>query len=170
MIVPGKLSMFATVLSFGLCAVMPFESELRSTQSGQADPQESPDPWSNAQVLHAADLASELGNRKGPDTPTIIYVGFRTLFEGGHIPGASFQGTTSKENGLADLKKWVASLPRSRNLVIYCGCCPFDKCPNVRPAYKALHEMGFTHVRVLVLPTSFAADWVEKAYPLQRGL
>jgi hypothetical protein len=28
--------------------------------------------------------------------------------------------------------------------------------------------MGFTHVRVLALPTSFAADWVEKGYPMQK--
>jgi hypothetical protein len=60
-------------------------------------------------------------------------------------------------------------VPRSANLVIYCGCCPFDHCPNIRPAYKALHEMGFVHVRVLVLPTSFAADWVEKGYPVEKG-
>jgi hypothetical protein len=30
--------------------------------------------------------------------------------------------------------------------------------------------MGFSHVSVLVLPTSFAADWVEKGYPMQKGL
>ena len=82
----------------------------------------------------------------------------------------SFHGTASKEEGLAELKKWLATLPRSANLVIYCGCCPFDRCPNIRPAYTAVHDLGFTHVRVLVLPTSFAADWVEKGYPIEKGL
>jgi rhodanese-related sulfurtransferase len=121
-------------------------------------------------VLNAADLVSELGNAKSGTAPTIVYVGFRTLYQGGHIPEASFHGTSSKEDGLAELKKWLAALPRSTNLVVYCGCCPFDRCPNIRPAYKALREMGFTRVRVLALPTSFAADWVEKGYPMQKGL
>ena len=42
-----------------------------------------------------------LGNAKGESAPTIVYVGFRTLFEGGHVPGASFHGTASTEEGLA---------------------------------------------------------------------
>ena len=45
------------------------------------------------------------------------------------------------------LKKAVADLPRGKELYIYCGCCPFVKCPNIRPAYTALHEMGFTNVK-----------------------
>jgi len=30
--------------------------------------------------------------------------------------------------------------------------------------------MGFTHLRVLVLPQNFAADWVDKGYPVQKGM
>jgi thiosulfate/3-mercaptopyruvate sulfurtransferase len=131
--------------------------------------QEKSEPWSSAEVLQPEDLLGQLKN-KTAESPTIIYVGFRTLFEGGHIPGAKFYGTASTEKGLADLKSSLATLPRSAELVIYCGCCPFVKCPNIRPAYKALHDMGFTKIRVLVLPTSFAADWVEKGYPIEKGL
>ena len=160
----------ATIFALGMWAALPVAPVLRSTQSETANQAKAGEPWTNGQVLHAADLASALGDAKGADSPTIIYVGFRTLFEGGHIPGAVFHGTASKEEGLSDLKKWIGALPRSANLIIYCGCCPFDKCPNVRPAYNALHEMGFTHVRVLMLPTSFAADWVEKGHPMQKGL
>lgn len=126
------------------------------------------DPWSTSQTLQAAQLASELAD-KSKEQPTVVYVGFRTLFAGGHISGASFHGTASTEEGLVELKKWAATLPRSTNLVIYCGCCPFEKCPNIRPAFTALHDMGFTRLRVLVLPTSFAKDWVEKNYPYEKG-
>jgi thiosulfate/3-mercaptopyruvate sulfurtransferase len=160
----------AIALVLDLCAAMLLAPELRSTQNDGSNSEKAADPWTSAEVLYAPDFAGEISNAKGGKAPTIIYMGFRTLFEGGHIPGASFYGTASKEEGLADLKKSVAALPRSTNIVIYCGCCPFDKCPNIRPAYKALHEMGFTHVRLLVLPTSFAADWVEKGYPMQKGL
>jgi hypothetical protein len=34
-------------------------------------------------------------------------------------------------------------------VVIYCGCCPLDKCPNVRPAFTLLKTMGFTNLHVL---------------------
>jgi hypothetical protein len=170
MIASSRALALTAMLAFGLCAALLLAPDIRSTQSGGMNPEKAADPWTSAQVLHAADLTRELGNAKGGDSPTIIYVGFRTLFEGGHIPDAVFYGTASKEEGLAALKKAVAALPRSANLVIYCGCCPFDRCPNIRPAYTALHEMGFTRVRVLVLPTSFAADWVGKGYAMQKGL
>ena len=122
-----------------------------------------------AQLVPPEDLAKELST-KNDGGPTVLYVGFRTLFVGGHIPGASFHGTASTEAGLADLKKWAASLPRAINLVIYCGCCPFERCPNIRPAFAALRGMGFTHLRLVVLPKSFAADWVEKGYLMEKGL
>jgi thiosulfate/3-mercaptopyruvate sulfurtransferase len=167
---PSKFSKCTAFLVLGVSAALSLASVLQSAQSGAAKQEKPEDPWTDAQVLHAADFVPEIAGAKGANSPTIIYVGFRTLFEGGHISGASFHGTASKEEGLAELKKWVNALPRSTNLVIYCGCCPFDHCPNIRPAYTALHEMGFTHVRILVLPTSFAADWVEKGYPMQKGL
>lgn len=136
---------------------------------GSSAQQEKAEPWARAEVMRPEDLLAELNQRAG-QPPVIIYVGFRTLFEGGHVPGAKFYGTASTEKGLADLKTAVASLPRSTDLVIYCGCCPLEKCPNIRPAYKALREMGFTHLRVLMLPTSFAKDWVEKGYAIEKGL
>jgi thiosulfate/3-mercaptopyruvate sulfurtransferase len=170
MLFPSAVRRGAAILLLGISAAMLLAPVLRSNQSGAVNQEKKPDPWTNAQALQAADLVRELGDSKGGSAPNIVYVGFRTLFEGGHVPAASFHGTASKEEGLAELKKWVAALPRSANLIIYCGCCPFDRCPNIRPAYTALRDMGFTHVRVLVLPTSFAADWVEKGYPMQKGL
>jgi thiosulfate/3-mercaptopyruvate sulfurtransferase len=170
MLLQSKVPGVAALLVLGIFAAMPLAPVLRSNQSGVAAQEKPADPWTEAQVLHAADLVPEIGGAKSANSPTVIYVGFRTLFAGGHIPKASFRGTASKEEGLAELKKWLATLPRSTNLVVYCGCCPFNRCPNIRPAYAALQEMGFTHVRVLVLPTSFAADWVEKGYSMQKGL
>jgi len=167
---PRKIQRSAAILALGLAAALPLAIFSAADGSANANQEKAADPWSKAQVLQPADLRVELANAKGESAPTIIYVGFRTLFEGGHIPGASFRGTASKEEGLAELKKSVGELPRSTNMIIYCGCCPFDHCPNIRPAFAALKEMGFSRVRVLVLPTSFAADWVEKGYPMQKGL
>jgi len=135
----------------------------------RGDEKQSPETWTSAQIVQAAALAHELDDKNGA-APTVVYVGFHTLFSGGHIPGAAFQGSASTEKGLAVLKKWAHRLPRTTNLVIYCGCCPFGKCPNVRPAFTALSGMGFKKLRVLVLPTGLVADWANKGFPLQKGM
>lgn len=127
------------------------------------------DSWYSSETMQPAQLAKMLTD-KYVSIPTVAFVGFRSLYAGGHVPDASFHGTASTEEGLTGLKAWAASLPRSTELVIYCGCCPMDKCPNLRPAYTALSALGFKKLRVLVLPTSFAVDWADKGYPMQKGM
>jgi len=135
--------------------------------SANADDQ--PAPWTQAQSVDAAALAKELADSKPANQPKIVCVGFHTLYNGAHIAGASFHGPASTPQGLDDLKNWAKPLPRSANVVIYCGCCPLAHCPNVRPAFAALRDMGFTHLRVLVLPHDFATDWVSPNYPVAKG-
>ncbi len=126
------------------------------------------DPWTPEQTVQPAALVKELA---GPpaDRPKVVCVGFQTLYEGAHVPGASFHGPAMKAEGLDDLKKWAQPLPRTADVVIYCGCCPLTHCPNVRPAFTALRQMGFTHVRLLLLPQDFAHDWVAAGYPVAKG-
>jgi thiosulfate/3-mercaptopyruvate sulfurtransferase len=126
------------------------------------------DPWTEEQTVEPAQLAQELHLEKDPYV-TVIYVGVRTLYNGGHIPGAVFYGPGSTEQGIVDLKKYAATLPKISDVILYCGCCPLEKCPNLRPAFSALREMGFARLRVLILPTSFNVDWVEKGYPVQKA-
>ena len=132
------------------------------TSAGQGD------PWTSAQTVQPAQLVEELRQEKDPHV-TVIYVGTRVLYSGGHIPGAKFAGPGSSEQAIAELKNYGATLPKNSDVVLYCGCCPLEKCPNLRPAFKALQEAGFARLRVLILPTSFNSDWVEKGYPVQRG-
>ena len=125
------------------------------------------DPWTKAQTVQPADLAKELGNSK--TAPTVVFVGFRRLYSAGHIKGAQYHGTGGSEEGLKELTAWAAGLPRSTNLVIYCGCCPLERCPNIRPAFTALERLGFTNLRVLLLPQDFATDWAGKGFPYDKG-
>lgn len=125
-------------------------------------------PLDHKNLILPEALAADLQAHRNPG-PVILFVGFPVLYRGGHIPHAIQAGPCSKVEGLAALKQAVASLPRDRALVIYCGCCPFDKCPNVKPAYAALRGMGFSRVQVLDLPTNFHTDWVAKNYPIQKG-
>jgi hypothetical protein len=126
------------------------------------------DPWTAAQTVQPGQLVSELTQEKDPHV-LVIYVGARTLYNGAHIPGAVYYGPGSTEQGITDLKKYAATLAKNSDVVLYCGCCPLEKCPNLRPAFIALKDMGFARRRVLILPTSFNTDWVEKGYPVQKG-
>jgi hypothetical protein len=126
------------------------------------------DPWTAAQTVQPAQLVIELQQEKDPQV-LVIYVGVKTLYNGGHIPGAVYYGPGSAEQGISDLKKYAAALPKNSDVVLYCGCCPLEKCPNLRPAFTALKDLGFARLRVLILPTSFNADWAEKGYPVQKG-
>lgn len=124
-------------------------------------------PWNQKDVVQPERAAAEL--QSGADAPAVLFVGFPMLYRGAHIPAAVLAGPCSKPEGIAELKKAVANFPRDRKILIYCGCCPFVKCPNVKPAYAALRDMGFSHVQVLELDTNFHTDWVEKGYPTKKG-
>jgi thiosulfate/3-mercaptopyruvate sulfurtransferase len=126
-------------------------------------------PWTAAQTVQPAALAKELADAKLADKPTIVCVAPHTMYIGGHINGALYHGPGSKPEGIDDLKKWAQSVLRSTNIVVYCGCCPIDRCPNLRPAFVALRDMGFTHMRALIIPTNFYTDWVKPGYPYEQS-
>lgn len=126
---------------------------------------EKPNPWPPTAQISAQALARELEAGK---KPTVVCVGFPILYEAAHIPGAQIEGPGRETAGLERLEKWAQSVPRDTPVIIYCGCCPFAECPNIRPAYEALQRAGMTQVRVLYLEHSFARDWVNKGYPTKR--
>jgi len=101
--------------------------------------------------------------------PLVLQVGSHLLFAEAHIPGSEYAGPGSQPAGLQLLQERVNSLPRKQLIVLYCGCCPWARCPNLGPAFAKLREMGFTNVKVLYLANNFGADWVEKGYPVERG-
>jgi thiosulfate/3-mercaptopyruvate sulfurtransferase len=136
------------------------------THTAQRPAQSPVEPWTPAQTVQPQDLVKEL---VGPRRPTVVCVGFRPLFDGAHVPGAVFHGPASTAEGLDDLRKWAQYVPRTANVVVYCGCCPMAHCPNIRPGFEALREIGFTHLRVLMLPDDFATDWVARGYPVEKG-
>ena len=74
--------------------------------------------------------------------------------------------------GLQVLSDRVAALPKETAIVIYCGCCPWNRCPNIAAAYDTLHRLGFTRVQVLYIADNFGTDWVDKGYPatMEPGL
>lgn len=109
-----------------------------------------------------------LAARENGNAPVILQVGSRVFFNEAHITDSQHAGPGSQAAGLDLLEKSVAPLPKDRLIVIYCGCCPWGRCPNVGPAYKKLHDLGYTNVKVLYLANNFGDDWVNKGYPTQK--
>jgi hypothetical protein len=107
--------------------------------------------------------------KTGHEQPVVLYVGPKSFWVQAHIPGADYVGPVAKPEGIQFMRTRIAPVPKSKSVVIYCGCCPWDHCPNIRPAFAELKKEGFTKVRVLYLATSFGVDWKEKGLPVASG-
>lgn len=150
------------VSSLGLLTVALICSFVHVTAAVAANENDSP------ALIQTADLAQMLQAPKSPK-PLIIQVGFRVLYEQAHVPGSEYLGPASSAEAIAGLEKRVAPLARNAPIILYCGCCPWTRCPNVRPAYQALRHMGFSNVKVLYIPQDFGSDWVSKGYPVEKA-
>jgi thiosulfate/3-mercaptopyruvate sulfurtransferase len=120
------------------------------------------------QVITPEELVEILQAPK-TERPLILNVGPWLLYRQAHIPDSEYVGTGSEKNGMEHLRKRVKSLPHAQAIVLYCGCCPWEHCPNVRPAFKELSAMGFSNVKVLYIADNFGTDWVSKGYPTVKG-
>jgi thiosulfate/3-mercaptopyruvate sulfurtransferase len=101
--------------------------------------------------------------------PLILQVGSRLMFDQAHIKGAEYAGPAGDADGLDALRNRVSPLPRNSFIVIYCGCCPWNRCPNIGPAFKLLNGLGFSNFKVLYIGDDFGTDWVDKGYPAESA-
>lgn len=116
--------------------------------------------WTNADLVEPAELAATI-KKPGVTQPVIFNIGAVD-----DIEGAVHIGAANNPENLKKLNKLAERLPKNRPLVIYCGCCPFGKCPNVAPAFLELKKLGITQVKVLNLPVNLKTNWIAKGYPL----
>ncbi len=122
----------------------------------------------SAQLINPEALVNILQSPK-TEKPLILNIGPHLLYMQAHIPGSEYIGSSSDSQGMESLLRRVKPLRRNTFIVLYCGCCPWNHCPNVRPAYYQLHKAGFTKVKVLYIADNFGADWVYKGYPTVKG-
>lgn len=120
------------------------------------------EPWKADQLLSPAILDSVI-NSSSKEKPLIICVGPSALIKGSVDAGAAKE----KEN-LDKLKQLLSKERKDREIVIYCGCCPFDHCPNIRPAFQMLTEMKFIHPKLLNLPKNLKTDWIDHGYSINQ--
>ncbi len=117
-------------------------------------------------LLQPAELAQMLETH---DRPLVLQVGSHVLYAEAHIPGSEYVGATGTSIGMQALRDRVSGLKKNQFIVLYCGCCPWGRCPNIRPAYGVLQTLGFTHVKALYIADNFGADWVRKGLPVAKG-
>jgi hypothetical protein len=154
-----KTFFLTTFICFLIINLTPISSK------AQISPVSSPslanlNPWTARQLMEPADLAAII---KGPrtDKPLIFNIGSVE-----DIKGAKHIGPVSETANFDKFKSAIHSLPKNTVIVIYCGCCPFTKCPNIRPAFFELKKLGFTNIKVLNLSVNLETNWISKGYPL----
>ena len=122
---------------------------------------QNPENWTASQLMEPADLAQTISQKK--DVPVIISIG-----PGALVPNSIAIGPVNNKEGLEKFILQVKKLPKQTKIVVYCGCCPFEHCPNIRPAMEVLKGMKFTHAYLLNLPHNIKIDWIDKGYPVAQ--
>jgi thiosulfate/3-mercaptopyruvate sulfurtransferase len=117
-------------------------------------------PWTSDQLYDPAVLASVLKNPKAAK-PLIINTGTMR-----NIKGALKYGPVSDYKGMDEFKAGVAKISKDKEIVIYCGCCKMEHCPNIEPAFQYLKGEGFKKVKVLNLKEDFVFEWTNKGFPM----
>ena len=120
------------------------------------------EPWTEDQLMQPENLAAII-NDSAAAKPLIINIG-----PVGSIKGAVKIGPTKEKEQLNELKNLLSKEDNKKAIVIYCGCCPFKDCPNIRPAFSLLTKMKFTNHKLLNLPKNLKVDWINHGYPMNN--
>ena len=152
-----KMTKILIALLFSI-SVISFSKAQTNTNTNQS--LDKRDNWAQKDLIEPTTLAAILANPKVKQ-PLIYNIG---VVE--NIKGAKNFGAASEKENLERLRKTLSELPKTSFVVIYCGCCPFSRCPNIRPAIGMLKTMGFTNGKLLNIPTNLKQNWIDKGYPL----
>ena len=116
------------------------------------------EPWQASQLMAPATLAQMIQAGKAP---VILNIG-----PSGAIKGSVAIGATHESKNMNRLRSQLATLPKDAEVVLYCGCCPFADCPNIRPAFALLNELKFKQPRLLNIERNLKVNWIDKGYPM----
>lgn len=117
-------------------------------------------PWSEKQLMEPAELARMI--EADVDKPIVFCVG-----PANYIKGAVYIGSLTEKENVETFKQQLSKLPKDTSIVVYCGCCPFEHCPNIRPAMNILEKMKFSNQKLLNLTHNAKVDWIDKGYPTE---
>ncbi|SKC05046.1 hypothetical protein SAMN05660293_03818 [Dyadobacter psychrophilus] len=118
------------------------------------------EPWTESQLMQTKELADIINNPKA-EKPLIINIGPQAV-----IKGSVDVGPGKEKDNIKKLEKMLSKENKNREVVLYCGCCPFDKCPNIRPAFSLIKEKGFAKAKLLDVPKNIKTNWIDPGYPV----
>lgn len=119
-------------------------------------------PWMPEQAIAPDSLAQAIQTGKAKD---ILIINAGPV---NNIKGAIRIGPVSEKENRQKLTQYLQNIPKDKPIVIYCGCCPMDHCPNIRPAFQILKKNGFTNFRILDIEDNLSTDWIRKDYPMDE--
>lgn len=150
-----KTNLLAILISFSVITISNAQTTINTKQS-----LDKRDTWTQKDLIEPSDLAALISNPKAKQA--IIY----NIGVVENIKGAKNFGAASEKENLAKFKETLAGMPKNSSIVVYCGCCPFERCPNIRPAFNLMKSMGFINGKLLNLQTNLKQNWIDKGYPL----
>ena len=115
-------------------------------------------------LIQPEDLAKALSLPEAK-RPLLVHVGFPTLYRSAHIAGSRYAGPCGKPEGRDSLTALLKTVPKDRAVVLYCGCCPWEHCPNVIPAFRIARSLGLKNVKVMYVGQDLQRDWVNRGLP-----
>lgn len=118
--------------------------------------------WKKEQLMPTAEMAEKI-KTNAKDKPLLFNVGPME-----NIKGAVFVGRGTSVSSIDKMKGTLSMENKNRTVVVYCGCCSYASCPNIKPAFDALIALGFKNAKVLDLPEGIKPDWVAKGYPMEE--
>src|SRR5690606_12418296 len=110
-----------------------FFSALLVVSSDVIYAQQQTEPWTDGQLMTTETLASRIEQEEVGDL-VILTIGPDAI-----IKGSVDVGPAGEKENVAKLQAYLSDVPKDKEVVIYCGCCPFDRCPNIRPAFGVLN-------------------------------
>jgi thiosulfate/3-mercaptopyruvate sulfurtransferase len=117
--------------------------------------------WKKEQLMPTKELADKI-TANAKDKPILFNVGPMD-----NIKTAVAVGRATSVTGIEKIKTSLAWENKTKPVVVYCGCCSYASCPNIKPAYDAVIAAGFKNAKVLELPVGIREDWVAKGYPME---
>ncbi|WMJ74161.1 rhodanese-like domain-containing protein [Cytophagaceae bacterium ABcell3] len=121
-----------------------------------------PEPWKQEQLMKPEELAKLLSDGDKTNDPVIFNIG-----PAGEIKGSLEIGFVNDSKGIKKLETNLKNIPKDKAIVLYCGCCPFEHCPNIRPAFTLLNKKKYKNHRLLDLPKNLKVDWIDKGFPME---
>ncbi len=117
--------------------------------------------WKKEQLMPTKELADKI-TTNAKDKPLIFNVGPMENIKGAQAVGAATNATFSTK-----ILSYLTMESKTKPVVVYCGCCSYSSCPNIKPAYDILLAQGFKNTKVLELLEGIKPDWLAKGYPTE---